>query len=100
MTAVVLTSRRLYEREGLLAEPPDGLPATGNIRQIPCSGFVLSSGPKISDLRFGPIDVLNGDDLIMFKLLAGRMIDRADAAMLLRENREAIDFGYLLSWVT
>jgi hypothetical protein len=46
-----------------------------------------------------PIDVLNCDDLLLFKLLAGRMIDRADAAMLLRENREAIDFDYLLKWL-
>ena len=46
-----------------------------------------------------PIDVLNCDDLILFKLLAGRLIDRADAAILLRENREAIDFDYLLSWI-
>jgi hypothetical protein len=46
-----------------------------------------------------PIDVLNCEDLILFKLLAGRMIDRADAAMLLRENRDVIDFGYLQDWV-
>jgi hypothetical protein len=45
-----------------------------------------------------PIDVLNCDDLILFRLVAGRIIDRADAAMLLRENRDAIDFEYLLSW--
>jgi predicted nucleotidyltransferase len=45
------------------------------------------------------VDVLNCDDLILLKLLAGRMIDRADAAMLLRENRDAIDFDYLVSWV-
>jgi hypothetical protein len=47
-----------------------------------------------------PIAVINCDDLILFKLLAGRVIDRADAAMLLRENREAIDFEYLLSWIS
>jgi hypothetical protein len=47
----------------------------------------------------GPIDVLHCDDLILFKLVAGRLIDHADAAMLLRENREVIDFEYLLSWV-
>ena len=47
-----------------------------------------------------PIDVLHCDDLILFKLIAGRLIDRADAAMLLRENREVIDFDYLLSWVS
>ena len=46
-----------------------------------------------------PIDVLSCDDLILFKLLAGRLIDRADAAMLLRENCEEIDFEYFLSWV-
>jgi hypothetical protein len=46
-----------------------------------------------------PIDVINCDDLILFKLLAGRIIDRADAATLLRENRDAIDFGYLNDWL-
>jgi hypothetical protein len=47
----------------------------------------------------GTIDVLHCDDLILFKLLAGRVIDRADAAMLLRENRDALDLDYLLSWI-
>jgi hypothetical protein len=37
--------------------------------------------------------------LILFKLVAGRMIDHADAAMLLRENRDVIDWDYLLGWV-
>jgi len=47
-----------------------------------------------------PIRVLSVEDLILFKLVAGRMIDRADAAMLLRENRDSIDFQYLRDWVT
>jgi hypothetical protein len=47
-----------------------------------------------------PIDVIRCDDLVLFKLLAGRMIDRADAAMLMRENRDAIDFDYLKIWTT
>jgi hypothetical protein len=47
-----------------------------------------------------PIEVLSVEDLILFKLVAGRMIDRADAAMLLRENRDAIDFKYLDGWVS
>jgi len=47
----------------------------------------------------GVVHVLNCDDLVLFKLLAGRMIDRADAAMVLRENRDAMDFDYLGSWV-
>jgi hypothetical protein len=42
-----------------------------------------------------PVYVLNCDDLILFKLAAGRMIDRADSAILLRENRVAIDLGTL-----
>lgn len=46
-----------------------------------------------------PIDVLRCDDLILFKLVADRLIDRADAATLLRENRDQIDFEYVLSWV-
>lgn len=45
------------------------------------------------------MDVLNCDDLILFKLLAGRLIDRADASALLRENRDQIDFDYLRRWV-
>ncbi len=44
--------------------------------------------------------MLHCDHLILFKLVAGRLIDYADAAMLLRENREVIDFDYLLSWVS
>ncbi len=46
-----------------------------------------------------PVQVLRPDDLILFKLLAGRVIDRADAAMLLRENRPEIDMAYLSDWI-
>jgi len=41
------------------------------------------------------VRVVRPDDLIVIKLLAGRIIDRADAAMVLRENRDDIDFGRL-----
>ena len=37
-------------------------------------------------------------DLILFKLVSAWIIDRADAAMLLRENREAIDLDYMRGW--
>ena len=47
-----------------------------------------------------PIDIVNCEDLILFKLIAGRMIDLADAAMLLRENRDVIEFDYLTSWLS
>jgi hypothetical protein len=36
--------------------------------------------------------------LILHKLLAGRLIDRVDAAALLRANRPAVDLAYLLRW--
>ena len=41
------------------------------------------------------VAVVRPDDLIVIKLLAGRIIDRADAAMVLRENRNDIDFDHL-----
>ncbi|MCA9184285.1 MAG: nucleotidyl transferase AbiEii/AbiGii toxin family protein [Pirellulaceae bacterium] len=47
-----------------------------------------------------PIKVLHCDDLILFKLVAGRLIDRSDAAMLLRENRQFVDVSYLHFWIT
>jgi hypothetical protein len=43
----------------------------------------------------GSIRVVRADDLIIIKLLAGRMIDLADAAMLLRENRDDMDLERL-----
>lgn len=46
-----------------------------------------------------PIRVLGCDDLVLFKLVSGRMIDLADAATLLRENRSELDFDYLGRWI-
>jgi hypothetical protein len=42
--------------------------------------------------------VLACEDLILHKLLAGRLLDRADAAALLRLNRDDLDFAYLRRW--
>lgn len=47
-----------------------------------------------------PIRVIDCADLVLLKLVSARIIDRADAAMLLRENREAIDLDYLSGWAT
>jgi hypothetical protein len=44
------------------------------------------------------IRVLSCEDLILFKLLAGRIIDRADAAYLLRVNRDELDLAHLNKW--
>jgi hypothetical protein len=46
-----------------------------------------------------PIRVVDCNDLILMKLVSGRMIDRADCAMLLRENRESLDLPYLGNWL-
>jgi hypothetical protein len=53
---------------------------------------------KISGLDH-EISVLSAEDLIIHKLLAGRMIDRADAAGVLRINRAQIDLSYLKKWI-
>src|SRR5438094_576568 len=44
------------------------------------------------------VSVLACEDLVLHKLLAGRIIDRADVAALLRANREALDSAYLRRW--
>lgn len=41
--------------------------------------------------------VLSCEDLILHKLLAFRMIDRADIATLFRENLDSLDVGYVIS---
>ncbi len=45
------------------------------------------------------IAVVSCEDMLILKLLAGRIIDRADAAMLLRKNRKRLDVEYLLKWI-
>ena len=52
---------------------------------------------RLSDLDI-EISVLTCEDLILHKLLAGRIIDRADAAGLLRANRESLELDYLAQW--
>jgi hypothetical protein len=45
------------------------------------------------------VRVLTCEDLILFKLLAGRIIDRADAGYLLRENRSSLNLSHLGHWI-
>lgn len=42
--------------------------------------------------------ILACEDLILHKLLAGRMIDRADCVALLRLQRAELDWAYLKNW--
>lgn len=44
------------------------------------------------------LDVLACEDLLLHKLLAGRVIDRVDAAALIRANRATLDRPYLNQW--
>lgn len=73
----------------------DLLLAESELQQTAISRRVNRQIPGLSR----DIQVLSCEDIILFKLLAGRVIDRADAAMLLRENRDEIDFSYLVGWV-
>ncbi len=105
-----LKSPQLLHRVGkhcfvhLLYTPPDEfydvqfdlmLAETG-LEKLALANSVIRTVPGI----VRPIRVLNCNDLILFKLVSGRMIDRADAAMLLRENRDSIDFSYVESWIS
>ena len=44
------------------------------------------------------MNVVAADDLILMKLAAGRIIDRADAASLIRENRDTLDIPRMIQW--
>jgi hypothetical protein len=44
------------------------------------------------------VAVLSCEDLILLKLLAARILDRVDAAALLRANLTSLDLAYLLNW--
>jgi hypothetical protein len=72
----LLLARSAYDRQSLTRRVPFSLPG------LETEFFVLSC-----------------EDLIIHKLIAGRIIDRADAAYLLRIQRPTIDFPYLKQWV-
>ena len=71
----------------LLAEAP-----------YPLQALARRTPARLPDLEL-EVQVLACEDLILYKLLAGRIIDRADAAALLRANRSALDMAYLSHWV-
>lgn len=45
------------------------------------------------------VDALTCEDLILHKLAAGRMIDRADVVRLIAANSPMLDFAYLAKWL-
>ena len=74
----------------------DLLLAESDLQKAAVARRVQRNVPGISQ----PIDVVQCEDLLLFKMIAGRIIDLADAAMLIRENRDGLSFTYLGDWVT
>jgi hypothetical protein len=52
---------------------------------------------KASELGF-EVAVISCEDLLLFKLNAGRILDRVDVGELLKANRSELDFAYLAHW--
>jgi hypothetical protein len=80
-------------------EPPDtylDIRVDLLLAESPFQKRALSRRVRLDLPRAGvPADVLAYEDLILFKLLAGRIIDQADVAALLRINDKTLDWGYL-----
>ncbi len=53
---------------------------------------------RLSDVDL-ELYTLSCEDIVVLKLLAGRIIDKADAAALLRLNRGSLDMPYLCKWI-
>jgi hypothetical protein len=86
----------------LLYEPPESLMDVQVDLLLARSPYHLQAVQRrilahLPDLDF-EVAVLTCEDLILHKLLAGRLIDRADAAALLRINRRTLDLNYLTAW--
>lgn len=86
----------------LLYEPPETFLDLQIDLLLARSGYHLDALERRVPIRLPDLDitvaVLACEDLLLQKLLAGRIIDRADAAGLLRANRGSIDLDYLIRW--
>lgn len=87
----------------LVYEPPDVFLNIHIDLMIADSAFQQLALARSTPLRLPQLDfemrVISCEDLIVFKLIAGRIIDRADVAALLRLNRETLDLSYLSKWI-
>jgi hypothetical protein len=86
----------------LLYEPPEAFVDLQIDLLLARSEYPLEALRRRVSIELAGLDrgiaVLTCEDLILHKLLAGRMIDRVDAAALLRANRQTIDLGYVERW--
>jgi hypothetical protein len=87
----------------MLYEPPEAFMEVEIdllLAEMPYNRIALERSilTRLPDL---PIDisVLTCEDLILHKLMAGRIIDRADIAALLKINHASLDKNYLTQWV-
>ena len=87
----------------LLYEPPETFVEIQIDLLIAKSEYYESALQRRLATRLPDLDieiaVLTCEDVILHKLLAGRIIDRADAAALLRTNRESLNLAHLLRCV-
>lgn len=83
----------------LLYEPPETFLDLQIDLLLARAGYSLDALARRIPTRLPELDieiaVLACEDLILHKLMAGRIIDRVDAASLLRANRRALDLDYL-----
>jgi hypothetical protein len=88
----------------LLYEPPQAFLETQVDLLFADSEYHRQALARSSPARLEGLDieiaVLSCEDLILHKLVAGRIIDKADTANLLRINRSILDLNYLLGWIS
>ena len=86
----------------LLYEPPEAFVEMQVDLLLADSEYHLTALARRCSVKLPTCDldiaVLACEDMVLHKLLAGRMIDLADAAALLRLNRESLDNEYLIQW--
>ena len=91
-----------FEIVQLLYEPPEAYVDLQIDLFIAKAGYPLQALERRVFTRLADLDVevavLACEDLILHKLLAGRIIDRADVAALLRANRQSLDLDYIARW--
>jgi len=86
----------LYEPPGAFVEAQVDLLLADS--EYPKEALKRRVAARLSGLDLS-LYVLACEDLILHKLLAGRVIDRIDAAALLRLNRASLDFAYMQVWI-
>lgn len=80
--------------DALVAIPIDLLLVTSEYHQTALARRVpFQILELVADLH-----VLSCEDLLLHKLTAGRIIDRSDAAALIRANRQTLDVAYIHQW--